>query len=155
MIIDETNYEVANNATRDILFMYRDMIECYGGFGGTIDTGSFDALAFLDFSVHERPGTTLGIDVELVQQGSAVAILLKIHDAWCKGDGEILPRSTFTDQVREALDRGRFDHLGVARAALDAGLKSLELFLSRLPAVYDAYVLGYFRRLLASTARTG
>ena len=147
MIVDETNYPIADDAIRDILFMYRDMIDSYHGFGATIDVGSFDAMAFLNCSVAEplQPQT----EEQLLQEGSAVCLLQRLYDTWAKSSGETLPATAFVSEVREALAQGRFDHLALARAALEAGFQSEEAFWARLPKVYDAYVVGYFKRLLS------
>ena len=146
MIIDINNYNLANAATRDILFMYRDLVESYGGFGGTIDVGSFDAFSFLDAEVREAEGETLEIDVDLLRRGSSVAILCGIHDALCKD-----PASDFFRRIVNARDAKLFDFDPHLRAAIDAGIDREErVFFDRLPPVYDRFVKAYHRHLADS-----
>ncbi|MCB9849698.1 MAG: hypothetical protein H6817_03245 [Phycisphaerales bacterium] len=143
MIIDETNYEIANSAVRDILFMYRDMAETYAGFGGTIDTGTFDPFDFLEVEVVEKEGYSLDIDARLLRNGASVAIVCSLHDALCKEPAVWSLR----DQTIQVRDAGLFDFDDALRAVIDAGLAPTEEFFGGLATVYERLVRPYLKYL--------
>jgi hypothetical protein len=69
----------AENAIRDILFLYRDLTD-YHGIVGDHDTGTFKAWKFLDCSLDDGYG---GAETEkLLHEGAAVALLSEIIDWW-------------------------------------------------------------------------
>ncbi len=144
--ITADNYFEAEAAIRDILFMYRDLIRSYDGFGHNIDVGTFDPFTFVNADLYESPDSTLAMDMDLVHQGSAVALLCHLSDFWDEGHG--LNQWNWGKKLRGVLKQGRLNHLPLAKEAIMAGFESEETFRSLLPGVYTQYVLGYFQRLL-------
>ena len=127
----------ADQAVRDILFLYRD-ITGYRAIVGDHDTGSFNPWRCLDCTLE---GAATPDAAELLHQGSAVALLSEMIDWWTQGGGANIW------VFRTALEQGRFDHVGTARAAVEAGLAGESPMIPHLDAVYDEYVLGCFDRL--------
>ena len=132
------DWQQAEQAIRDILFLYRDLTD-YNGIVGDHDTGQFKAWRFLDCSVDGGYG---GPETEkLLHEGAAVALLSEMIDWWTQGSGSGI------ETYRAAVEQGRFDHLPLARMAVIAGLASEEAMFPHLDAVYEAYVLAYFAQL--------
>ena len=128
----------AEQAIRDILFLYRDLTD-YNGIQGDHNTGTFSSWDFLDCSLDDGYG---GAETEqLLHQGAAVALLSEMIDWWTQGSGSNI------DTYRAAINEGRFDHLPTARAAVVAGLEGEEPMIPYLDAVYEEYVLSYFAAL--------
>jgi hypothetical protein len=129
----------AQEAIRDILFLYRDLTD-YTGIVGDHDTGTFKPWKFLNCSLDGGYG---GPETEkLLHEGAAVALLSELIDWWEQGSGNGI------DAYRAAVDQGRFDHLPTARRAVVAGLEGdNDALLPHLDAVYEEYVLGYFAAL--------
>jgi hypothetical protein len=111
---------------RDILYMYYDLKESYDGFGHSIETGSFDALSYVDCYLSEPPGKTFGIDVGLLHEGATVAILCRLSDYWDE-TGE-LPETDFVRRVDSMLSEDRFNHLPLGEQAIVAGLRDEDEF---------------------------
>lgn len=163
MEITKSNSVVARQALRDILFMYVDLIKSYGGFGHNIETGGFEALAFLDAVVVEPPGYSFDLDAELLHRGSSIAILCGLsdirddHDEWqatlCPGWEDEEQR--FDKQAQgtwKALQSGRLAHLPAdLQRAVALGFEADDdAFRKQLKVVYQEHVVGYFRNLLPS-----
>jgi len=142
LYFDSNNYQVANDATRDILFMYRDLIESYRGFGHGIDTGSFDAFATVTCHVED---SALELDQDLLRVGGVVALLCHLSDSWDETD--LPPSGPWMKRVCSSLDSLVFHEHEDLRDAVRAGLEDEAQFRSMLPAIYDRHVVGYFRRL--------
>jgi hypothetical protein len=138
------DWQEAEQAIRDILFLYRELTD-YLGIVGDHDTGTFRPWKFLDCSVDDGYGDD---ETErLLHEGAAVALLSEMVDWWTQGSGSNI------ETYRAAIEQGRFDHLPTARAAVVAGLDGEEAMLPYLEAVYDEYVLAYFAML--SRAKRG
>ena len=147
MNITENNYQLAYAALRDILYMFVDMVESYKGFGHNIDTGVFSPLDFIDAPIFEPPGVTFGIDVALLQNGSAIALLCELLNAWDE-TGSWKINSHFLYQIRKANEEHRFSHLPEIQEAFDLGFGDDEAaFLDQLQVVYKKYVCSYFEYL--------
>jgi hypothetical protein len=131
----------AEQAIRDILFLYRETTE-YCGIVGDHDTGSFEPWKFVDCSVDGGYGG--GGTEQLLHEGSAVALISELIDYWDQGG------RTALEVWSAAVEQGRFDHLPTARRAVSAGLAGGEAMLPHLDAVYQEYVLNYFSRLSES-----
>lgn len=142
--ITDENYLEANAAMRDILFMYRDLIESYHGFGHGIDTGTFSSFDFVDTELLEEPSYSLDMDMNLLRQGSAVALLCGLSDFWDESEGDIAGLGKWGEELRDLLKDGRLDHLPLAKEAVEAGLESEDNLRALLPGVYREYVVGYF-----------
>ena len=102
--INEENYHTAIAAIRDILYMYYDLATGYEGFGHNIETGSFDPIFFADCYLFEPEGYTFGIDVNILHEGSAVAILCKFSDYW--DEIHEPPEGEFASEVKRILSEG-------------------------------------------------
>ena len=132
------DWQEAEQAIRDILFLYRELTD-YFGIVGDHDSGTFKPWTFLDCSVEDGYGDA---DTEkLLHEGAAVALLSEMIDWWTQGSGSNI------QTYRAAVDQGRFDHLPTARTAVVAGLDGEEAMIPHLDAVYEEYVLGYFATL--------
>ena len=107
----------AEQAIRDILFLYRELTD-YNGIVGDHDTGTFKPWRFLNCSLDDGYG---GAETEkLLHEGAAVALLSELIDWWTQGSGSGI------DAYRAAVDQRRFDDLPAARKAVVAGLESDE-----------------------------
>lgn len=153
MEITEDNYQLANDAIRSILFMYVDLIESYNGFGHNIDTGNITPATYLeliDAPVIEREGYILGVNTELMQQGSAIALLCMLSDAWDEHETwdtgwDIL------NLTKNALIDKRFQHMPAIEKAFKLGFSSSEnKFREQLKHVYNNHVINYFKDILQS-----
>lgn len=143
--INEENYPIAVNAIRDILYMYYDLIESYKGFGHNIDTGKFDSIFYADCYLYEPEGITFGIDVNILHEGSAVAILCKLSDYW--DEFEAVPKDEFTLNIKQIISEGRLTHLPLAERAIKMAFEDEEKFRDLLDKVYEKYVFNFFQKL--------
>ncbi len=119
--INEENYPVAIAATRDILYMYYDLVESYEGFGHNIETGNFDPIFFVDCYLFEPKGFTFGIDVNILHEGSAIAILCKFSDYW--DEHHTAPEGEFALEVKRILSESRLDHLSLAEETIKSAFQ--------------------------------
>lgn len=142
------NFLEAEAAIRDILFMYRDLIRSYDGFGHNIDVGKFDPFTFIDADLYEISGYSVAMDMSLVHQGSAVALICYVSDLWDEEQGENILQTEYGKKILDACQEGRLNHLPLAKKAILASFESEETFRSLLPQVYSSYVVDYFQRLL-------
>lgn len=149
------NAWTARAAVRDILYLYYDAVTSYGGFGHNLEAGSFDPLLYLDAVVDVPPGWAAGVDLRLLHEGSAVALLCSLSDFW--DDHERVPPKDVHPggAVWGALEEGRFDALPVARSAVEAAFRSQEEFERQLPAIYQAYVMEHYRQLVRAAPGDG
>lgn len=148
MNITEANYQQAFDAIRDILFMYVDLIKSYGGFGHNIDRGKFSPLEFVDAPILEPEGYTFGIDVALLQNGSAIALLCELSDAWDEYQTWNIKTWPLIPNIKGANESRRFSHLPEIQEAFDLGFgENEEAFREQLQKVYKTYVCGYFDSL--------
>jgi hypothetical protein len=136
-------WDEATAAIRDILWLYRDLTQ-YLGFCGDHETGSFRPWRWLECELDQWRDED---DVQLLQEGSAVALLCEFtHILWDGGGAAEV--ATYEGALRT----GRFDHLPAARAAVEAGVYGTDAaeFHARAEVVYEEYVLGFFARLAAA-----
>jgi hypothetical protein len=149
--ITSDNFTDAYDVTRDILYMYVEMITNYGGFGHNIESGKFDPLEYVDCEMVESPGSTFGIDLELVHTGAGIAILCELSNAWDEYESGDVPIWPITQQAKAAVGKGRFAHLPSIHRAIQLAFGTDEAkFRQQLRVVYDSHVVGYFEKLLAS-----
>jgi hypothetical protein len=135
-IADAQTAKQAQDAIRDILYLYRDLV-AYGGIVGDHDIGTFDPWLFLradgDFVTED--------DVKLLREGAAVAILCDLLD-------EMEQRGHDIDRFTRGVAAGEFDGLPVAKTAIEAGLLGGPVRLTAASGpVFDEYVAGYFATL--------
>jgi len=134
-------------ALRDILFLYVDMVESYGGFGHNLDAGRFDPCEFLDNRVVDPLVGPREVDLELLECGAACALLCRCVDA---GDdhGRIAPDSPSLREAAAAWRAGRFARRPVVAEAFRLAFEGEEsAFRAQLERVYSQHVLSYFGRL--------
>jgi len=146
--IDESNLSEASQAVGDILFLYQDAVESYGGFGHNLETGSFNAFDYARAVLAPKPGYSLGLDVSLLHEGAAVALLCELSDHI--DDTESAPgQFGRTLEIRRSLERGLLDSTPLAKAVAEHAFAGhFDEFQSGLTRVYQEYVLGHFRRLV-------
>lgn len=142
--INQENYPVAIAAIRDILYMYYDLVESYEGFGHNIETGNFDPIFFADCYLFEPKGSTFGIDVNVLHEGSAVGILCKFSDFW--DDHGTAPEGEFASEVKRILSEGRLDHLPLAEKTIKLAFQDEEKFRDLLDEAYEKYVVQFFKK---------
>jgi hypothetical protein len=139
-ISDAQTSKRAEDAIRDILYLYRELV-AYGGVVGDHDVGAFERWEFLQATTYG--GWATDDDMKLLHEGSAVAIICDLID-------EMEQRGGDTERVRldHALEGGLFDGLPTAKDALKVGFaKSRELLQASKP-VYRDYVIGYLLTLV-------
>lgn len=144
--INSDNYPTAIAAIRDILYMYYDMTKSYGGFGHNIETGHFDPIFFINSYLHEPPGYSFEIDLEILHKGSAVSLLCELSDQW--DDHEEVPSGDLTEKLQRLLSEDRFRHLPLAEECMALALADEQLFRDKLQEVYLTYVESFFRSLI-------
>jgi hypothetical protein len=137
-IADAQAAKRAQDAIRDILYLYRDLVE-YGGVVGDHDLGAFEPWEFLQASVHG--GWATDDDMRLLHEGSAVALVCDLMD-------EMDQRSGDSQRFRRALEAGLLDELPVAKETLQAGLAGTRELQEASKTIYREYVLGYFSTLV-------
>lgn len=147
--INEENYAVASKAIRDILYMYYDLITSYKGFGHNIETGSFDPVFFADCYLFEPKGYTFGIDVSILHEGSAVAIVCMFSDYW--DEHGVAPEGEFAVEVKRLLSEGRLNHLPLAEEVIGSAFEGEQEFRDLLDEVYERYVVQFFKKLTAAS----
>lgn len=147
-VITSAQADEAQEAIRDILLLYVDMAESYAGFGHAVDCNlRFDPLRFVDATLDTPPGYAPVVDLDLLHNGAAVAVLCALYDEWCEFE------TVTGGRYREAILAGRLsatpDIEQVARTALDRGAIPLEdpWFDAVVEPIYRKYVVGYFARL--------
>ncbi len=150
-LITEDNYNEATDAVRDILLMYVEMAHGYEGFGHAVDYAvRFDRLKFVDAEVEGRLG---GVMLDLLHEGSAMAVLCFFYDLWCEENHLAGPH---TQPYVDALDQGRLrafpDIEKVIRESVGRDFMSIEdeWFEAAVVPIYRKYVLGYFSLLAGS-----
>lgn len=148
MDITTDNYQEANDAIRDILFMYVDLVESYEGFGHNIERGKFNALDFIDARVVESEGYTFAIDETLLFPGAAISLLCDLSDAWDEYETWHVKNWPVINEIQEAYEANRFSHMPDIEKAIELGFgNNEEEFRDQLKVVYKAYVCGYFERI--------
>ena len=147
-LVTHENYGDATDAIRDILLIYVAMADDYSGFGHASDAGSrFDPLRFIDAEDDRKAHY---VDMQLLREGSAVAILCWYYDLW--SEGQALRGQRF----EAALNEGRFaafpDIEAVLREALIRDTMPMDdpWFEAAAAPIYTKYVRGYFQRLAAN-----
>lgn len=148
MKITTDNVHEAENAIRDILYMYYDLVKSYKGFGHNIDCGTFNPLNYIDAVLEEPHGYTFAIDLELLQNGSAVALLCDLVNMWDEFETSDVKVWPIIAQIKTALVSGRLEHMPELKKAIELGLaNSEEAFREEIVFIYQKQVCGYFSRM--------
>ena len=145
MEITTQNLHQAENAIRDILFMFLDMVRSYSGFGHNVDCGNFSPLDFIDAVVYEPEGYTFSLDIKLLQSGASIALLSILVNAWDEFDSSDVPIWPVIKEIETAYRQGRFSHFPDIEKAIGLGLgDNQDAFRQQLPIIYSAYVRQFF-----------
>jgi hypothetical protein len=148
MDITTENLELTNDAIRDILFMYVDLVESYEGFGHNIARGQFKALDFIDARVVEPEGYTFAIDETLLYPGAAISLLCDVSDAWDEYETWDVKNWPQINEIKKAYEANRFSHMPEIEKAFELGFSNNEEeFREQLKLVYEAHVCSYFQKL--------
>lgn len=78
--LDTENFKELKEEIKTIIWMYHDMINSYGGFGHNIDFEEVNYERFLLTEIYEDSMKLYSQEVELVKQGSLVALCCKVND---------------------------------------------------------------------------
>jgi hypothetical protein len=140
LIADAETAKRAQDAIRDILYLYRELV-AYGGVVGDHTIGSFDPWEFVRAAAYG--GWAIDEDLKLLHEGSAVALLCDLLDEMEQRGSEME-----MDRFRQGLEAGLLDHLPLAKEALRAGLKGPDAVREAAGPVYREYVLGYLSTLV-------
>lgn len=144
----DLNYEKfvkANEAIKDILFMYRELVnysDLFDDFG--IEDGSFEPSIYVDCNAEE-----LGInqdDVKLLHEGAAIKLICSVFQAWGQGDyPNSEPHSVMI--AKKLLEKERLKHIPELEHVLKTVLISSDKARESSKEIYKNYVLGYFKKL--------
>lgn len=148
-IINDENYGEAIDAVKDILMMYVYLANT-AGFGHNADVCiRFDPLKYIDAEADD-PGTNY-VDLDLLQSGSAVAILCAFYNLWT--EEQELDRVPYTKPVQAAVDEGRFNKFPDIEAVIveairrnSAPIEDLWIEDALVP-IYRKYILSFFTQL--------
>lgn len=146
--IDEDNYKEAAQALRDILYLYHDAITSYRGFGHNLDVGIFDPFRFVTALLAEPAGVSLGIDIELIHEGSAVVLLCHLSDYWDETASDGIENGYYAGRIKKGLSAGIFDFVPLAKEAAEAAFENETKFRDHLQNIYIEYIEGYYRTTL-------
>jgi len=148
MKITTDNVHEAENAIRDILYMYHDLVRSYKGFGHNIDCGKFNPLNYIDAVLEEPEGYKFGIDLELLQNGCAVALLCDLVNMWDEFETSDVQAWPIIGQIKTAIASGRLVHMPELKKAIELGLaNSEEAFREEIIIIYQKHVCGYFNHM--------
>jgi hypothetical protein len=128
--------------------MYYDLVRSYKGFGHNIDCGKFNPLNYIDAVLEEPEGYSFAIDLELLQNGSAVALVCDLVNMWDEFETSNVQVWPIIGQIKTALISGRLKHMPELQKAIELGLaNSEEAFRKEIIFVYQKQVFGYFSRM--------
>lgn len=148
MEITSENYQEADDAIRDILFMYVDLAESYKGFGHNINRGKFKALDFIDVRVVEPDGYTFAIDETILYPGSAISLQSELSDVWDEYQTWDVKNWPLINEIKQAYEANWFSHMPDIEKAIQLGFeKNEDEFRRQLKLVYETHVCSYFNKL--------
>ncbi|PKP87302.1 MAG: hypothetical protein CVT78_09275 [Alphaproteobacteria bacterium HGW-Alphaproteobacteria-17] len=149
-VIDSENYLEAAEAVRDILMLYVDLADSTAGFGHGADWSiRFDPIKFVDSGV--KTDGYHYVDIDLLQEGSAIAIICVFYDLWC--EDQPLQGHPVSERYEVALSEGRLARFPDIEVILREALVRNQMpsddpwFERALIPIYRKYVLGFFARL--------
>lgn len=138
--------ENARNAIKDILFMYKTLIDYSGLFDDFgCEDGTFNPYLFVNCSQQEYD-----IDEEeekLLNEGSAIKLICKVYQAWGQ-HGYPESSSTTVDKIKDLLENGCVDHLPELKCILVESIENIQLAEKKFDGIYRKYVVGYFESLI-------
>jgi hypothetical protein len=155
MLINHSNYLKAEDAIRDILMMYVDLVDATAGFGHNADVYiRFDPLEYVDAAIEGDEYHYL--DIDLLRSGSAIAILCGFYDLWL--EGQSLVGNPWSDRVELALAQGRLSRFSGIEAVVREAIHRRKMplddpwFDGALAPIYREFVVSFFSRLASSSA---
>ena len=86
--------------------------------------------------------------MELLHEGSAVALLRHLSNFWDECDGENIGQDKLTGRIMDSLAEGLFDIVPLAKVAANVAFQDESRFRDCLQEVYQKYALGYYRKRL-------
>ena len=142
LAINEFTSVIAQDAMRDILYMYWNLASSWGGFGHNVETGRFNQYLCIDATL-EDTGWSEVADLKILHEGSAIKLLCFLSDHLDEREEPPSPLSWFGQRLRDLLNLGRLDHLPEAKIAIELGLLGDSgQFRSQLALIYKLYVVG-------------
>jgi hypothetical protein len=145
--ITKENHLEAKQATRAILHIYNEAITSYGNFGLNFITDEFDAFKYIQCQVDITTGQPFGLDLNLLHQGSAVALLCRLYQFSCKFNEKHFIKEAIAEKIIGYLHGGAFDSLPLAKDAALSAFEDRDIFKAKLRIIYEEYILGYYRKI--------
>lgn len=140
------NFNKASEAIRDVLFMYKTLIEysgLYDDFGS--EDGKFEPEIFIDCKASDY---CIGEDdARLLHEGSAIKLICSVFQAWSQG-GYPVSYSQAAEKARNILENGSISHMPELETTLKVALSSCEDAQPHFKVVYEKYVKSYFKSLV-------
>ena len=140
-------YLLAQDAMRDILYMYKTCLEykcLFEDFG--VEDGKFDPFVFVDCDSEMVGGDNS--DAMLLREGSTIKIVCAILQAW--GQGSYPKTDTmFIKEVNKLLESGRLEKYGDQKKFIELALISYDETVEKSAEVYNTQIVGYFEEMLA------
>lgn len=152
--ISKENHPEATQATRTILYIYNKAITSYGNFSNNFYTDEFDAFKFIQCRIDITTGYPFGVDLNLLHEGSAVALLCRLSPF----SGQLAKKNFVPDAMVEKILRylqgGAFDLLPLAKDAALSAFEDEDIFTAKLRIIYEEYILGYYRKITSYQEET-
>ncbi|MHC0036645.1 hypothetical protein [Pseudoneobacillus sp. C159] len=153
--LDTKNINVLKEEIKNIFWMYHDMIKSYGGFGHNIDFEKVNYERFLLTEIIEESMLTYSHEVDLVKQGSLVALCCKVNDMLEENRRD----NNIVNFIKDTLINPKLEKMDFEKEVLSTMLLALEekpndewysleqggRFYQHLNMVYDRFVLNYFK----------
>lgn len=145
--ITKENHLEAKQATRAILYLYNEAITSYGNFGRKFRGEDFGMFKYLQCRIDITAGQTFGLDLNLLHQGSAVAILFRLYQFSCPFNEKYFMPDTTAKKIIRYLRGGAFDLLPLAKDAALSAFEDADIFKAKLRIIHEEYILGYYRKI--------
>jgi hypothetical protein len=153
LAINEFTSVIAQDAMRDILYMYWDLASSWGGFGHNVETGRFNQYLCIDATL-EDSGWSSVADLAILHEGSAIKLLCFLSDLLDEQEESPSIASWLGQRLRNLLAQGRLDHLPEAKLAIELGLLGDgDEFRSQLALVYKLYVVDRLNKTFMTRLR--
>lgn len=142
---DLSEYEKAIFAVRDVLYMYKTLINYEGFFDDFgIEDGNFNPFEYINCNPK-----LLGIsaqDASLLHEGSAIKIICHILFLWGQGNH---PQESieFIENTKNLLMLGDANHIPELKQAISLCIESDDKFWLESKWLYEKYVLDFFKSL--------
>lgn len=145
--ITKENHLEAKQATRAVLYLYNEIITSCGNFGHKFRANEFDPFKYLLCRIDITAGQTFGLDLNLLHQGSAVALLFRLYPFSCPFNEKDFIQDTTVKKIIRYLRWGAFDLLPLAKDAALSAFEDGDIFKAKLRIIHEEYILGYYRKI--------